>query len=594
MHANPRQRPSCRAAREVGVTCRGPRGARPLRALLVAVALGLGGASAAVASVRPDQPGSGAYGIPGYQVAQQPPVCRVHTCVHWVASTQDAPRDLRDLDGDGEPDGLERIAENLDRAWQVYTAPDALGWQAPLPDDGLGGDDRVDAYVQDLRGHASGVAPRDEGQGTALRVHGFLLLDQAFVRADLGPQASRRVAAHELAHLLQYAYDGYFESWLAEATAVWMAAEVDGSPTALDGQAASWAQLTEQPLLGSLNSDGSPEAKAYASAVWLRWLAARHGRGVVRAIWEQGAKRSPYAYHPLSVQAALASATAFSDEFVAFAAANAEWNAPDSPFAPANSFPDAERVARLAPDQDTTLNLDHTTFALVDLPVRDAESVQVHVTAPDGTPSAAAIVGRVGAGTRTAIRRLPGGGVGDVTLEDPGRFDRLTAVIVDTDTALAEGGRKDANGQYGYAHDAQPYVVRAVYGAPSGAAAPTPDAPPPGGPAPAAMPSPPVLVGSPVPSGLRADRTAPRVRVLRVRRVAGRGFRVTLRASEACRVRLSVRVGGHTGSLSRALPARRARAVVVTVPTRGRRVRVVVRAADAAGNRSALRRSFRW
>jgi hypothetical protein len=89
----------------------------------------------------------------------------------------------------------------------------------------------------------------------------------------------------------------------------------------------------------------------------------------------------------------------------------------------------------------------------------------------------------------------------------------------------------------------------------------------------------------------RTDRTRPFVRLS----VAARGALRTVRARcprERCRLRLTVRAGPRTASVSR--DVRRGHAVTVRIRrARGRPLAIVVVARDAAGNRTRLRRTRR-
>jgi Bacterial Ig-like domain len=84
------------------------------------------------------------------------------------------------------------------------------------------------------------------------------------------------------------------------------------------------------------------------------------------------------------------------------------------------------------------------------------------VTAPTGTNSAIALVGRVGGvpgGTMTRVlQTLPAGGNGSVTIENPSQFANLTAVLVNADSKLS--GASQLTGDWIYSRDAQQYYAR--------------------------------------------------------------------------------------------------------------------------------------
>jgi hypothetical protein len=511
-----------------------------LRVLPVVAAALLWTPAHATASPRPTGTGQNAFGQANYSVAEEVPYCTPHACVHWVATTHDAPADLSDGNSDGTPDSVEQAGQALEAVYARETgpAPDGLGWRAPLSDGALGGDARVDLYFEDLGGSAYGVAPQDDGQ-TAPQIHGFLVIDRTYaVTGDDSLPLLRDVLAHEFNHLCQYAYDGYFESWLAEATAQWMMDQVEPGfhnvRTALD----FWTVNTREPLV-SRRTSTAPPPKSYGSSVWDLWLADRLGPDAVRDVWQAAETQPTYqSFSPSSFDSALAAGTAtagapasFSSEFARFAAATAEWQVAGSGFGASVGFPDVERIGTLpATGELATLPLDHTTFALLDVPAREGTAMRLEVKAPDGLEAALALVGRDAGATTTALGELPDGGAGSVVLDSPGTFERITAVVVNADPTRSMQ-RKDPGGQWMFARDGQQLTARLVT---VGAASSTDE------PAPAATPPPArthVVVESPEgidtpPPAFRLDgpRSA-RLRTLRHRRLLWLRLRVARRVA---------------------------------------------------------------
>jgi hypothetical protein len=129
------------------------------------------------------------------------------------------------------------------------------------------------------------------------------------------------------------------------------------------------------------------------------------------------------------------------DEFDRFAATVAEWNAPGSGFP--DHYPDVPRVAALpAGSQTQPFALPHTTFALFDVPIPAASTIRLTGTLPVGTIGAIALVGRTGAdpnaGTVASnVAPMPSGGTAVVSLDNPGQFGRITAVVVNSDPSRA-------------------------------------------------------------------------------------------------------------------------------------------------------------
>ncbi|HEV2814744.1 MAG TPA: hypothetical protein VGW10_15925, partial [Solirubrobacteraceae bacterium] len=459
----------------------------PFRSAVLVVALLLAAAvPAADASKRPTEPGTGAYGLPNYQVAEEPPHCSEDVCVHWVATTADAPADLSDDDADGVPDAIELLRFGLQRAHDHMT--ETLGWREPVSDGTLGGGDGLsDTYVKRLNGNAAGVAIRDEG-ADFYRPAGFVVVDSVFLApANLG-FAQRKLAPHELQHLIEFAYDGYFEGWHGEATAEWAAAQSDGSYALLGGYPEAWARTTEYPLLGVRDPEtGAPPGKGYAAVIWQRWLTDRYGPELIRALWEHADTVNPHSFVPSSVETALEGRSGFIEEFVTFAVRHAEWRLPPAGLGWGSGVPDVERVAQLVPGGEArTATLDHTTFALMDVPVSaTATSYELRASAPAGTRSAFALVGRrgdaTGGTTETVVQHAPSGGDVVLGLRDPAQFERITAVLVNSDVSIAAPSR-DEWWDWIYARDAQALTARIV---------PTDRPPPPVDPIDSPLPPPP-------------------------------------------------------------------------------------------------------
>jgi hypothetical protein len=57
-----------------------------------------------------------------------------------------------------------------------------------------------------------------------------------------------------------------------------------------------------------------------------------------------------------------------------------------------------------------------------------------------------------------SMKKLPKGGPGSVTIQNPGRFSRLTAVLVNSDFEVS--GSSPLTGDWTYRRDSQPYYAR--------------------------------------------------------------------------------------------------------------------------------------
>lgn len=407
-------------------------------------------------------PNRNAYSVPE---AEQSPACSPHFCVHWVAEGLDAPN-LSDRDGDGVPDFVERVLRVAERVHRVEN--EKLGWREPRSDGRKGGRrGKTDVYLSQIGGELFGYAAPDRGQATEehripRRLHGYLVLDNdysAFEFPGTKPLEDLQVTfAHEYNHILQFGYDAYQDPWFAEASATWMEDQVFNGINDYLRYVRRWVKLYETPL--TTNS-----IKEYGSAVWNQWLARRYGPAIVRRAWAGAIDAKPGGFSVGSYERALRSSgpSDLSREFARFAAAVPEWRTGKG-FRESRLFPDARRQGHLALGAPSlTRMLNHTTFQLLRVRPSRGRAIVAHLRAPRGTAAGLALVGRLGSERhgrlRVRVSYKRGGGLLTVRLPRPGRFARITAVIVNAD-ARARGfsaRRLDWN----YLTDGLPFEVSA-------------------------------------------------------------------------------------------------------------------------------------
>jgi Family of unknown function (DUF6055) len=388
-----------------------------------------------------DDPNRNAYSVPE---APKSPTCSRHFCVHWVDEGLDAPN-LSDRDRDGTPDFVERVGRVAERVHRVENG--RLGWREPKSDGRRGGrNGKTDVYLSQIGGELFGYAAPDRGQvpkrgRIPRRLHGYLVLDNdysAFEFPGTKPLEDLQVTfAHEYNHILQFGYDAYQDPWFAEASATWMEDQVYNGINDYLRYVRRWVRLWETPL--TTNS-----IKEYGSAVWNQWLARRYGPEVVRKAWAGAIDAKPGGFSVASYERALRSSGSsdLSRDFTRFAAAVAEWRTGKF-FRESELFPDAPRQGRLPLDGGSlTRMLNHTTFQLLRVRAGGGRAVVADLRAPRGTAAGLALVGRLGSerGGRPLVRVAYGrsGGTLSVRLPRPGRFSRLTAVVVNAD-ARADG-----------------------------------------------------------------------------------------------------------------------------------------------------------
>jgi hypothetical protein len=129
-------------------------------------------------------------------------------CIHWT-STEVTP----------EWPGL--VRDTITSVAQAYVA---AGYRAPKPDKTLGGDSKIDIYVDNLPTGLYGYCTTDQ------RVHpprfdvwAYCVLDNNYegFPSNTPLQNLQVTAAHEFYHAVQFAYDIAEDGWFMEATATW-------------------------------------------------------------------------------------------------------------------------------------------------------------------------------------------------------------------------------------------------------------------------------------------------------------------------------------------------------------------------------------
>jgi hypothetical protein len=417
---------------------------------------------------RPTDGGSDPQGD-GYTVTEGTPYCTEHFCVHWVPSTQDAPPGA-DGNGNDIPDQVKTTASVAENAYSVEVGQ--LGWRPPKSD----GDGKTDIFLKQLGG--SGIYGYSAPDPTQTlpddhTLYGYIVVDNDFQASEFPGYASPTVPlevtlAHEFNHILQFNYDAIEDTWMLESTAVWMEGMV--YPAALDylQYLPGWVQLWQLPLTTfSTDPNDRNNLKVYGSAVWEKFLAARFGTpDIVRHAWEVSTSTDPASFAVGAFDRAIKDQPGGSDfptQFTLFAAASAEWQAQNSGFPEGSNYPDVDRAgSAFVNGLGGTLKINHTTYSLLKVPHTNAARVKLGITAPSGTNSSLALVGREGGvpgGTLSeVVQRLPQGGNGTVTINNPSRFERLTAVLVNADSKIS--GASQLTGDWIYSRDNQTYYAR--------------------------------------------------------------------------------------------------------------------------------------
>lgn len=428
-----------------------PGRSRPRAALATALLLTqLAGPALAAAEPHPRRPSAGEGVEDGFE---DPAAVRTldtaHFRVHYAPDTADHADEATAAE-------VGAVAEEA-RAVLV----DQLGWPAPVPDAGVDGGDLVDVYLLDLPGPQGepdapfGYANTHPEDCPACRASpGYVVLDNDF--ADYGVEpgvALRATLAHEIGHLSHFAMALWMENWAYEATGVWLEQAIFPGSDARSVYLEDFADRPGLPLT-DFDSESGGFDRAYGAYVWNLWLAARYGPGVVRTSWKAATR---FADHALSgYDAALARHdTSFADEFIAFAAATAAWDLAGFP-ADAEPYPRVARDADLSSGEVRTIALDHTAYAVADVPA--APGYTVTVRGPRYVVGGVALVAVVGGEVRTVSDSTLRDGQATVSLAGLEDAERVSVVVVNADATLARPKDADSD-QADYLAEDVAYVV---------------------------------------------------------------------------------------------------------------------------------------
>jgi hypothetical protein len=407
-------------------------------------------------------PNRNAYTVPE---APRSPACTRNFCVHWVTEGIDAPG-LADSDGDGIPDYVERVQAIAEHVHSIEN--EKLGWREPRSDGRKGGGrGKTDIYLDEIGGALFGYAAPDRGQGTKAHrlprhLHGYLVLDNDYATSEFPgttPEHDLEVTiAHEYNHILQFGYDAYQDAWFAESSAVWMEDEVYNGIDDYLRYVRRWVKRYDTPLTAN-------SIKEYGSAVWNKWLAHRYGREIVRSAWSRAVHTKPGGFSVAAYNSAIeaAGSSDFSRDFARFARDLPEWRT-DSVFPEGSSYPDVSRQGSLPLDGrvlDRSLN--HTTFQLLHVHAGGGRVIVVDAVAPRGIAAGLALVGRTGSERHgrvvSTLNFKQNGGPMAVHLAHPGRFKRLTAVLVNADASAS--GFSARRLDWAYLTESAPFRVSA-------------------------------------------------------------------------------------------------------------------------------------
>ncbi len=190
------------------------------------------------------------------------------------------------------------------RAERALAAELADGYPRPLSDGVLGGDGRIDIYVDDLSASV-GVAGFAVPDAAANTTSGYIQLAGNLHEAAF----TQHVIAHELFHLVQFSLwlpTQLTDYWLLEASAEWMGFRVDGYP-APSGLGPSDMALDCRDPGGKNQCDLSQYLNnGYSRWPFFEYLSEKYGASFLTGVLAQGLAGAPGTTAIASVAAALA------------------------------------------------------------------------------------------------------------------------------------------------------------------------------------------------------------------------------------------------------------------------------------------------
>jgi hypothetical protein len=209
-----------------------------------------------------------------------------HFRIHYATSGYDAPPSTS-TDGT-TPDWVKTVASTFEEIFAYYKSE---GYR--LPQD-LSGGSPYNIYLLDLSGlRLYGQTTSDQAVPSAGFQNAFssyMEVDNNFTDSIYKPgtysplQSLQITAAHEFHHAIQYTYNLYFDIWYAEATSTWFEDELYENVNQLYNYIPAWfsnSSLSLDSTTSTITGGG------YGRWIFNRYLAERHGTGVVKAVWEK-------------------------------------------------------------------------------------------------------------------------------------------------------------------------------------------------------------------------------------------------------------------------------------------------------------------
>jgi hypothetical protein len=390
----------------------------------------------------------------GYTVPEAAPYCptAVHVCVHYVATTDDAPPGI---DASAKLHYVEATSDVLEEVWAKEIVD--LGYRQPKSDvssHNSGPNGKLDVYLVDIGNDGIfGYCDSDDPHLDTPAYHywdmsAYCVLDNDYSAIQFGMDpldALRVTAAHEFFHAVQFAYDFADDAWFMEGTATWI------EDVVYDDIDDNLRYLPSGPIgQPTIPLDRNTGFRIYGTWIFWRFLAEYFGgatpaNGIVRQVWNK-ADGSPVGPDRYSTQAAALTVAqqsvngtpwklrwAFADFGV--------WNLRPGKFYdegtsyPAPSIARTLTLTRAAPSYRSTASLDHLSNRAVALrrgsKLAGTARLRIVVNGPlYGTgPEASALVIRTNGTSAVRVVNLNANGDGVITVGFGSTISRVIVVM---------------------------------------------------------------------------------------------------------------------------------------------------------------------
>jgi hypothetical protein len=284
-----------------------------------------------------------------------------HVLIHYATVGDSAIFEANvDVDpADGIPDYVNDLLDIFEYVWDYET--DSLGYLEPLPDNGRGGDDRLDIYMVNLGAGVYGFTVPDPDSIDQFKMPGYLEIDNDFAGTHYGGsietvlQAARVTAAHEFFHAVQYAYDRYeFEydnihqpsthkPWWLEASSTWMEDIVYDDVNDYLSYLPFFLPFPYLSLGTFSYAIGTVESyHPYGACIWPIYLSEKYDVDIIRRIWEGCATVDGYNLLNVTDSLMRMESSSLEKAFLEFAVWNikvGEYADPDSSYEEGAFFP---------------------------------------------------------------------------------------------------------------------------------------------------------------------------------------------------------------------------------------------------------------